>query len=113
MKFDYIICNPPYSIGGKVVSAVKDYAVLTTTNYSFYYGYEYDTKECECGETEEIWGFEVNGNNGKLFGISADDMKKIKDCPDIWDCEAMLLFGIGLFINEVTIDLIKKVGSEE
>jgi hypothetical protein len=103
------------------VTISGDYAVLTTTNYGFYYGYEYDTKECECGETEEIWGFEVNGNNGKLFGISADDMKKIKGCPDKWDCEAMLLFGIGLFINEakidliknVTIDLIKKVESDE
>lgn len=90
-----------------------DYAVLTTTNYGFYYGYEYDTKECECGETEEIWGFEVNGNNGKLFGISADDMKKIKGCPNEWDCDAMLLFGIGLFINKATIDLTKKVESDK
>ena len=53
--------------------------------------------------------------------ISADDMKKIKGCPDKWDCEAMLLFGIGLFINEakinliknVTIDLIKKADGDE
>lgn len=95
------------------ITISDDYAVLTTTNYGFYYGYEYDTKECECGETEEIWGFEVNGNNGKLFGISADDMKKIKDCSDKWDCEEMLLFGMGLFINKVTIDLIKKVESDE
>lgn len=85
-----------------------DYAVLTTTNYSFYYGYEYDKKECECGETEEIWGFEVNGNDGKLFRmfrISADDMKKIKGCPDKWECEKMLLFGIGLFFNKLPEDL--------
>lgn len=82
-----------------------DYAVLTTTNYGFYYGYEYDTKECECGETEEICGFEVNGNNGKLFGISYDDMKKVKGCPDKWDCEKMLLFGIGLFFNKLPEDL--------
>lgn len=83
------------------VTINDDYAVLTTTNYGFYYGYEYDKKECECGETEEIWGFEVNGNNGKLFGISFDDMKKIKGCPDKWDCNEMLLFGIGLFINKL------------
>ena len=36
-----------------------DYAVLTTTNYGFYYGYEFDSKESEDGDTEEIWGFEV------------------------------------------------------
>ena len=83
------------------VTINDDYAVLTTTNYGFYYGYEYDKKECECGETEEIWGFEVNGNNGKLFGISFDDMKNIKGCPDKWDCNEMLLFGIGLFINKL------------
>ncbi len=82
-----------------------DYAVLTTTNYGFYYGYEYDMKECKCGETEEIWGFEVNGNNGKLFGISVDDMEKIKGCPDKWDCEKMILFGIGLFFNKLPEDL--------
>ena len=35
MKFDYIICNPPYSIGDKVVSAVKDYAVQTTVLMPF------------------------------------------------------------------------------
>ena len=35
MKFDYIICNPPYSIGDKVVSTVKDYAVQTTVLMPF------------------------------------------------------------------------------
>ena len=40
-------------------------------------------------------------------------MKKIKDCPDKWNCEEMLLFGIGLFINKVTIDLTKKVESDK
>lgn len=87
---------------------IFDFFTYKTIDYG-----KYDTKECECGETEEIWGFEVNGNNGKLFGISADDMKKIKGCPNKWDCEAMLLFGIGLFINKVTIDLIEKVENDE
>ena len=54
------------------------------------------------------WGFEVNGNNGKLFRISADDMKKIENCPDKWNCEKMLLFGIGLFFNKLPEDLESK-----
>ena len=87
------------------VSINDDYAVLTTTNYGFYYGYEYDYEEDKYGDTHEIWGFEVNGNNGKLFRISADDMKKIENCPDKWNCEKMLLFGIGLFFNKLPDNL--------
>ena len=47
------------------VSIASDYAILSTLNYSFYYGYEYDIKEDEDGDTTEIWGFEVTNNNKK------------------------------------------------
>ena len=90
------------------VTISDDYAVLTNTNYEFYYGYEYDVEEDKYGDTHEIWGFEVNGNDGKIFRISADDMKKIKNCPDKWNCEKMLLFGIGLFFNRLPEDLESK-----
>lgn len=87
------------------VSINDDYAVLTTTNYGFYYGYEYDFEEDEDGDTHEIWGFVANGNDGKLFGITAEEMEKMENCPDKWDCEKMLLFGIGIFMNKYVSDL--------
>ena len=86
-----------------------DYAVLTTTNYGFYYGYEYDFEEDKYGDAHEIWGFEVNRNDGKIFRISADEMAKIKNCPDKWNCEEMLLFGIGLFFNKLPENLESEV----
>lgn len=82
------------------VTINDDYAVLDSEIYSFYYGYEFDRKECECGETEEIWGFEVIKGHEKVFRISADDMEKQKGCPDKWDCSEMLLFGIGLYLDK-------------
>jgi len=82
------------------VSINDDYAVLNTTNYGFYYGYEFDTKECTCGDTEEIWGFEVNDNDRPIFGISYEEMSKYKDCPSQWECEKCLLFGIGLWVEK-------------
>lgn len=87
------------------ITISDDYAVLTTTNYGFYYGYEYGFEEDKYGDTHEIWGFEVNGNGGKIFRISADEMAKIKNCPDKWNCEEMLLFGIGLFFNKLPENL--------
>ena len=84
------------------VAINDDYAVLTTYNYGFYYGYEFDRKECECGETIDIWGFEVDEPNTKLedkFRISYEDMKKYKGCPSQWQCEECLLFGIGLWLE--------------
>lgn len=80
------------------VSIASDYAILSTPNYSFYYGYEYDIKEDEDGDTTEIWGFEVTNNNKKVFRISVDEMEKYKRCPNKWECNEMLLFGIGLYI---------------
>lgn len=82
------------------VSISDDYGVLTTPDYGFYYGYEFDTVEDEDGDDESVWGFEVNGNNDKIFSISYDDMKLYKNCPDMWDVSECLLFGIGLFINK-------------
>ncbi len=87
------------------ITISDDYAVLTTTNYGFYYGYEYDFEEDKYGDTHDIYGFEVNGNDEKIFRISANDMKKIKNCPDEYDCEKMLLFGIGLFFNKLPSNL--------
>ena len=81
------------------VSIASDYAILSTPNYSFYYGYEYDTKEDEDGDTTEVWGFEVTNNHKKVFRISADEMEKYKNCPGRWECNEMLLFGIGLFMS--------------
>lgn len=78
-----------------------DYALLSTKKYYFYYGYEFDSKECDCGDTEDIWGFEVTKNNKEIFKISANEMEKYKECPSKWQCEEMLLFGIGLFLDEV------------
>lgn len=83
------------------VSINDDYAIMRTPNYGFYYGYEYDTKECECGESEDIFGFEVNNEKGICFEISYEDMTKIEGCPQQWECEKCLLFGIGLFLDKV------------
>ena len=83
------------------VSINDDYAVLRTNNYGFYYGYEFDSKECECGNTIEIWGFEVNSNDRPIFSISYEDMEKHKECPSKWQCEECLLFGIGLWVESM------------
>ena len=85
------------------VAINDDYAVLTCTNIRFYYGYEYGQKETEDGDTEEIWGFEVNDNNGRCFGLSYEEMSKFKNCPKKWDCAECLLFGISLYINKLGI----------
>lgn len=82
------------------VSISDDYAVLDTKNYSFYFGYEFDIEETEDGDTREIWGFEVIKNDERIYGIPYDKMKKMKNCPSIYDCEECLLFGIGLFIEK-------------
>lgn len=77
-----------------------DYAVLTSANYCFYYGYEFDRKELNDGDEEDIWGFEVSKDSKKVFRISADEMEKYKNCPSKWQCEKMLLFGIGLYLSD-------------
>ncbi len=78
-----------------------DYAILSTKNYCFYYGYEFDKKICGCGDEKEIWGFEVKKDSINVFRISADEMQEYKDCPNKWQCEKMLLFGIGLYLDNV------------
>lgn len=78
-----------------------DYAVLTTTNYGFYYGYEFDSKESEDGDTEEIWGFEVcDGEKIGAFRISYEKMSEFESCPDKWECDKCLLFGIALWLEK-------------
>ena len=86
------------------ITVKSDYAVMSTRNMGFYYGYEFDTKECECGNTIDIWGFEVNDNKGKCFSISYEDMSKKEGCPKQWECESCLLFGIGLYLDKVLVD---------
>lgn len=83
-----------------------DYAILNTTGYGFYYGYEFDTKECDCGDTEEIYGFEVsNDKSPSIFRISYEEMSKHYDnCPEQWDCEKCLLFGIGLWLDKDKVE---------
>lgn len=77
-----------------------DYATLHTYNYGFYYGYEFDRKECECGETEDVWGFEVcDEYKIGAFRISYEEMSKYENCPSQWECDKCLLFGIGLWLE--------------
>ena len=87
-----------------------DYAVLSTDKYHFYYGYEFDSKECECGNTIEIWGFEVCVDGDRpVFRMSYEEMSKYKNCPDLWECDNCLLFGIGLFVNDKLPSLNKEL----
>lgn len=76
-----------------------DYAILTSANYYFYYGYEFNIKELD-DDDEYIWGFEVTKNNKSVYRISADEMEKYKNCPNQWQCEKMLLFGIGMYLSD-------------
>lgn len=76
-----------------------DYATLSTYNYGFYYGYEFDRKETD-DDTEDIWGFEVcEEEKIGAFRISYEEMSKYENCPDQWECEKCLLFGIGLWLE--------------
>ena len=82
------------------ISIKNDYAILTTEKYSFYYGYEFDTRECECGNTIDVWGFKVVKDNRGVFEISEKELLKHPSCPyDSKDCAKMLFFGIGLFLE--------------
>ncbi|MBQ7308235.1 MAG: hypothetical protein IJW82_06910, partial [Clostridia bacterium] len=74
--------------------------VLNTKEYGFYYGYEFDRKECQCGESIDIWGFEATKGNNSIYRISAEEMKKrINRNVDIGDCAEMLILGIGLWLE--------------
>lgn len=78
----------------------SDYAVLNTKDYGFYYGYEFDSKECECGESIDIWGFEVTKDNNSIYRIKAEEMqKKVDRKIDINNCAEMLALGIGLWLD--------------
>lgn len=84
------------------VNINDDYATLHTYNYGFYYGYEFDSKECECGDTEDIYGFEVcDEYKIGAFRISYEEMSKYENCPNQWECDKCLLFGIGLWLEEL------------
>lgn len=79
----------------------SDYAILQTKKYNFYYGYEFDRKECECGNTIDIWGFEVIENSKSIYRINTDEMKK--RCARHFntnDCAEMLILGIGLWLED-------------
>lgn len=78
----------------------SDYAVLNTKDHLFYYGYEFDRKECECGESMDIWGFEVTKGDNTIYRINADEMKKkINKNVDTGNCAEMLILGIGLWLD--------------
>lgn len=80
------------------LSISDDYAVLDLKNFSFYYGYEYGRDLTD----NEVWGFYLEDNKRvRLFQITLDEMKKIKNCPDQWNCKSMLIFGIGLYLNKI------------
>lgn len=77
-----------------------DYATLSTYNYGFYYGYEFDKKEYENGDTDEVFGFEVcEEEKIGAFRISYKEMQKHNNCPEQWQCDKCLLFGIGLWLE--------------
>lgn len=77
-----------------------DYATMSTYNYGFYYGYEFDSKEDEDGDTIDIFGFEVDDNSTNYnYRISYEEMSKFKNCPNQWECDKCLLFGIGLYLE--------------
>jgi hypothetical protein len=82
------------------ITISDDYGVLTTPDYGFYFGYEFDIVEDEDGDTDDVWGFEVNGNEGTVFRISYEDMQAYANCPNMSDVSKCLLFGIGLFIKK-------------
>lgn len=78
-----------------------DYSILKTPDYYFYYGYEFDRKEDEDGDDMDIYGFEVTKNNESVFRISTEEMEKVIGCPKCGSCEDMLLFGIGIYLNQI------------
>lgn len=80
------------------LSISDDYAVLDLIGFSFYYGYEYGRDLTG----EEVWGFYLEDKKGvRLFQITADQMRKLKNCPKNDRCESMLIFGIGLYLNQL------------
>ena len=89
----------------------SDYAVLNTKGYGFYYGYEFDSKECECGESINIWGFEVTKDNNSIYRIKAEEMKKKVDRKiDINNCAEMLALGIPISLGYGVLGWIQPLG---
>lgn len=85
---------------GKIdITINDDYAVMSSYNYGFYYGYEFDSKEDEEGDTTEVFGFEADDNNSTNYRISYAEMEQYPDCPKQWECDKCLLFGIGLYLE--------------
>ena len=78
------------------LSISDDYAILELGNFRFYYGYEYGRDLAG----EEVWGFYLEDDkHNRLLQITQDEMHKIANCPkDDYDCNAMLTFGIGLYL---------------
>lgn len=75
----------------------SDYSGLNFDKFRFYYGYEYGNDI----NGEEVWGFYLEDDKKtRLFQITLDDMLEINGCPDNCNCYAMLLFGIGIYLNQ-------------
>ena len=81
----------------------SDYAGMKLNGFDFYYGYEYGKDLIG----EEVWGLYMeNSKRERIFQLTQAEMKKLPNCPDQFDCSKMLLFGIGIYLNQ----LIKKRG---
>lgn len=84
------------SAPGRLVTA-SDYAVLEVKGQRFYYGYElkYDPMG------DEVWGFEcITEAGAHTHQRPYETMAQLSGCPDQFDTQGCLLFGIGLWIAE-------------
>lgn len=87
------------------ITISDDYACLSTYNYGFYYGYEFDYDE---EEENAIYGLEIQDYDSKNYRISYEEMKKYPNCPDKWNCNECLLYGVALFLELKQQNIIEK-----
>ena len=78
------------------ISINDDYSALSTLNYGFYYGYEFDYDE---ESEEDIFGLEIQDEDGSQYRISYMEMSSYPNCPNGWDCDKCLLYGVALFLE--------------
>lgn len=73
----------------------SDYAGLQVGDHQheFYYGYEYDSDA-----EGAIWGFFVTWEGTRLWGVPYTQMAQHPGCPDQFETQDCLLFGIGLWL---------------
>jgi hypothetical protein len=78
------------------VTTAGDYATLAAGGWSFYYGYEFGTTGGD--DPESVWGFEAKRDGGVGMRLGYDGMRTIPGCPDQFECQDCLLFGIGVYL---------------